>query len=116
MNSGCGIAPQQRGERAQQIAFQRAADAAVAQADHAIAGISDQLRIDVDCAEIVDHGGDAPSLGVRQQVVHDRGLACAEEAGDEQDRNRHNQLSMTGRRTGRPGRAATSSTPSLISG
>ena len=61
MASGRGVAAQQGGERAQQVALQRAADAAIGQADHAVAGAGDQLGVDVDGAEIVDHGGDPPA-------------------------------------------------------
>src|SRR5207344_3045854 len=72
--------------------------------------------IDIDRAEIVDHRGDPSALGVRQQVVDKSGLARPKETGHEQNRDRHNQPSATGRRTGRPGLAARSSTPSDISG
>ena len=74
----------------------------LAQADHAVAGARDQLRIDVDGAEIVDHGGDPPSLRMRQHVVHDRGLARARGSRSPAGSGPARSLSPLERRAGAP--------------
>ena len=102
---GLGIASQQRRQRAQQIAFERATDAAIGEADHAVAGACDQLRIDIDRAEIVDDCGDPPPLGVGQQPVHDRGLARPQKARHQENGDRHG-ISPRRRGDARAGRAA----------
>jgi hypothetical protein len=55
---------------------------------------------------------------MRQDLVHNCGLARAQKPGNQQDRDGHARQApvATGRRTGRPGRAATSITPSMIKG
>ena len=62
-----------------------------AEADRPSTGGGNQLRIEVRSAEIVNHGGDPRPRRMRQQMSHDRGLACPEEAGHQQDRDRYQQ-------------------------
>ncbi|MGY4301953.1 hypothetical protein ACVWXN_010048 [Bradyrhizobium sp. i1.4.4] len=102
---GLRIAPKQRRERAQEIAFERAADAAIGEADHAVARTRDQLRVNVDRAEIVDDCRDTPSLRVRQQMVDDRGLARPQKTRHQENGDRHG-ISPRRRDGARGGRAA----------
>ena len=48
-----------------------------------IAAALQDLAVDADIAELVDDQRDAPALGILQQVADQRGLAGAEEAGDD---------------------------------
>ena len=110
---GRRVAPQQGGQRAQQVAFQTSTQmqplARLTTPSLAPAINSASMLM---APEIVDHGGDAAPVRAGQQAVDHRRLARAQEPGDEQDGDRHGaQPVRTGRRTGRPGRAATSMIP-----
>jgi hypothetical protein len=74
--------------RLHQATCQRAADASVGKTDRVAIGSFDQVGIDLQCAEVVDQHRNAEPVGVAQEVVHQRGLAGAQVATDDGDRNR----------------------------
>ena len=98
----------------QEVFAQRAADAAIAQLDQLLVGtrqagttLAHQLRIDVHLGHVVDDHRDATSVAVVQDMVEQRRLAGAEEAGEDRDRDlfpvarfRHRALSAV--RGGKP--------------
>ena len=63
-----------------------AADAAVAHLDDLFVGRHHEVRVDVDLTELVLDHGDAPAVLLAQDVVEQRGLPRAEEAGEDRDR------------------------------
>ena len=68
-----------------------AADAAVGELDHVllaagfVAAAGEDFVVDAEIAELVDDERDALAPGVRKEVPDQRGLAGAEEAGDDGD-------------------------------
>jgi hypothetical protein len=75
----------QRGQRAAQVLADRAADAAVGQLqDLLVAGVVDQdLVVDVLLAELVLDHGDLLAVLLGQHALEQRGLARAQEAGED---------------------------------
>ena len=53
------------------------------QLHHVVVGGDDQLVVDADLAELVDDDRGPESLLVGQDMIQQRGLAAAEEAGDD---------------------------------
>ena len=84
-------AGQQRLHGGDELVGDGAADAAVAQLDHVllaaglVAAAGEDVLVDAEFAELVDDERDALALGVGEQVADQRGLAGAEEAGDDGD-------------------------------
>ena len=72
---------QQAFERDDQIAAQRAAQAAALQQHHVVVDGLDQQMVEADLAELVDDDGGVGERRILQQAVEQRGLAGAEEAG-----------------------------------
>ena len=79
----------QRGDFLHQILAQRAADAAVAHLDHLFLsagefGIAafDELGIDIDLAHVIHDHSDLAAFAIAQDVIEERGLSRAEEAGE----------------------------------
>jgi hypothetical protein len=62
-----------------------ATDAAIAQFHH-LAGGDDELIIDRDVADFVDHNGDLEPMLICQDMVQQRRLPAAEKAGYDRDR------------------------------
>jgi hypothetical protein len=77
---------EQRPEGLLEVRAHRAAEAPVAeQGDLALGGGREQRLVDADLAELVHHDGGVAALLALEQGLHQRGLARAEEAGDEDD-------------------------------
>ena len=74
-------------ERGDEIAAQRAAQAAALQQHHVVVDGLDQQMVEPDLAELVDDDGGAGERGIVHQAVEQRGLAGAEEAGQHGERN-----------------------------
>ncbi len=74
-------------EDADEVAAHGAADAAVVHLEDFFLGADDQLLIDADLAELVLDDGDALAVLLGEDVVEQRGLAGAEEAGEDGDGN-----------------------------
>ena len=74
-----------------QIAADAAADASTRQAHHFAIGRFDQIGIDADGAEVIDHDRDAPTLRMAQQMIEQGGLAGAEIAAEHDGRKRHDR-------------------------
>src|SRR5712664_3592128 len=74
-------------EDADQVAAHRAADAAVVHLDDLLVALLDQRAVDPDLADLVLDHRDAPAVVLPEDAVEQRGLAAAEEAGE--DRHRH---------------------------
>ena len=72
-----------------QVAPDTAADASASQIHHLAIGRLDQVDIDADIAEVIDHHSDAPTLRMAQQVIEQGGLAGAEIAAEHDRRKRH---------------------------
>jgi hypothetical protein len=72
----------------QQVVAQRAADAAVGHLDQAFLGpiqvhvAGDERPNDVDLAHVVHDHRHPTTLPITEEVVEERGLPCAEEAGE----------------------------------
>jgi len=77
----------ERAEDADEIAAHRAADAAVVHLDNLLVAGLDDLVVDADLAELVLDHRDAVAVVLLQDPVEQRGLAAAEEPGE--DRHRH---------------------------
>jgi hypothetical protein len=78
----------QIGQRLHQIAADRAADAAVAHLHDLLAAVLHQdLVVDVFFAELVLDHGDLHAVLLVEDALEQRGLAAAEEAGQDRDRN-----------------------------
>ena len=72
--------------RLEQLAVDRAADAAIAQLHHVFAGGDDQVVVDADFAKLIhEHGGFEPLL-VAEDVVQQGGFAGPKKAGDDRHR------------------------------
>ena len=78
----------QIGQRVDQVAAHRAAEAAVGELDDAVRRLLDQQMVDRDVAELVDDDGRVGERRILQQPVEQRRLAGAEEAGQHRDRYR----------------------------
>src|SRR6185437_492172 len=74
-------------QRREQIAAKAAADAAAGNADEIAIARRDQVGIDRQLAEFVDQHREASSAGVAQEMIDQRGLAGAEIAADQRDRD-----------------------------
>ena len=72
-------------EDADQVAADGAADAAVVHLEDLFLGADDEVLIDADLAELVLDDGDPLAVLGGQDVVEQRGLAGAEEAGEDGD-------------------------------
>ena len=70
----------------QQLAVDRAADAAVAELHHVVTRGNDQVVVDADLAEFIHQHGRLQALLVGEDVVEQRGLAGAEETGEDRHR------------------------------
>ena len=79
--------PQHAHDAVQKVVVGRAADAAVAELDHAAFGRDDQVVVDADVAQLVHQHRGLHTGAVRQDVVHQRGLAAAQKARHQ--RHRH---------------------------
>ena len=83
----------------QQLAVDRAADAAIAQLHHVFAGGHHQLVVDADLAELIHQHGRFEALLIGEDVVQQGGLTGSEEAGQD----RHRQGGVDGIHHGRRG-------------
>ena len=85
------LAPQRAHEeplqRPHQVALHAAANAAGVEHDQALVDLLHQVVVDADRTELVDQHRAAVHLRLAQQVVEQRGLAGAEEAGEERHRD-----------------------------
>ena len=82
----------------------KAADAAVGESEDFLFGFFDQVGINRDFTELVFDHRDAIAVALAQNVIEQRGLACAEKAGEDGDRQRdrrRNGLLRVGRRHSR---------------
>ncbi|MNQ86837.1 hypothetical protein D3C85_1020390 [compost metagenome] len=79
---------QQAAELFNEITLHSAADAAVGQADGGLGLADDQLAIDIDGTEVVDHHRHAQAVVAGEDAVQQGGLAGAEEAGHQGHGNR----------------------------
>ena len=70
----------------QQLAVDRAADAAVAELHRVVPRGDDQVVVDADFAEFIHQHGRLQALLVGEDVVEQRGLARAEETGEDRHR------------------------------
>ncbi len=75
-------------QRREQVAAKTAADAAAGNADQIAVARLDQIGIDRQFAELVDQHREAAAVGVAQEMIDQRGLAGAEIAADQRDRDR----------------------------
>ena len=80
----------ERAEDADQVAAHGAADAAVVHLDDLLVARLDDVVVDADLAELVLDHRDALAVVLLEDAVEQRGLAAAEEAGE--DRHRHHVL------------------------
>src|SRR5262249_10504806 len=92
-------ATQQVGERLDQIAAHLAAQAAGRERDDAVVALLDQLVIEADLAKLVDDDGRSREVRLAQQMTEQRGLAAAEKAGEEENRNHDATSDVTATRT-----------------
>ena len=84
-----GLQPiDQIGERVDEIAAHRAAEAAVGKLDDPVGRTLDQQMVDRDVAELVDDDGRIGERRVLEQPVEQRRLAGAEKTGQHRDRYR----------------------------
>ena len=72
--------------RIEQLAVDRAADAAVAQFHHVLARGDDQLVVDADLSELVDQHRRLHSLLIAEDVIEQRCFACAQKAREDRHR------------------------------
>ena len=72
--------------RFEQLAIDRAADAAITQLHHVFACGDDQVVVDADFAEFIHQYGGFETLLVTENVVQQGGFAGTKEAGDDRDR------------------------------
>ena len=70
---------------ADQVAAHRAADAAIVHFVDLLVGFDDEVVVDADLAEFVDHHGIALAVVLREDAIEERGLAGAEIAGEHRD-------------------------------
>jgi hypothetical protein len=76
----------------EEVVAEGAADAAVAEFDQALLGageaaaVAHEVGVDVDLAHVVDDDRHAQAFAVAEHVVEQRGLARAEEAREDRDR------------------------------
>ena len=82
-NNPLSTLPQQVLDRLHQASVQRAADAAALEQDDLLTGSFHELMVEADLAELIDDNGRVLHRGRPQQMPHQRGLAAAEEAGDQ---------------------------------
>ena len=75
------------GQDADEIAAHAAADAAVVQLEDFLVGLDDELVVDADLAEFILDHRDALAVVLGEDAVEQRGLARAEKAGDDGDRD-----------------------------
>ena len=72
--------------RFEQLAIDRAADAAIAELNHVFAGGDDQVVVDADFAKLIHQNGGFKPLLVAENVIEQGGFAGAQKAGDDRDR------------------------------
>ena len=84
---GADPAHERRVEGFDEVVLAGAADAAVGQLEHVVRRAGDQVRIDADLAELVDDDQAFAAAGIGEDVVDQRRLARAQEAGHEGDRH-----------------------------
>ena len=88
---GLGLAGEQRRDGGGEVVGHRAADAAVGELDdrvlraRCVGAAREQVAVDADVAELVDDQREAPSARMGEDMADERGLARAEEAGDDGD-------------------------------
>ncbi len=75
------------GHEVTKITTDGAANTAIGEVDGVPLDPDDELRIDVDGAEVVDQHGGPHAVFLTQDVIQQRRLAGAEEPADERDRN-----------------------------
>ena len=98
--AGDGVAPTSVPQRRDQIAADGAAQTAATQLDHSVVGDpAHQQVIESDVAELVDDDQGAGKGGLAHQVIEDRGLATAEEAGQQGDRGQLGRFKRVGYHT-----------------
>lgn len=73
--------------RQQQVIAHRAADTAIRQANRFALNVHHQLRININCAEIIDQDGHTQTMIGMQDTVEQRRFACTEKAGQDGQRN-----------------------------
>src|SRR5439155_22834119 len=74
-------------QRDLQVGAGVAAQAAVAEQRDFVGRAAHERVVDADAAELIDDDGGACTFGRRQETAQQRGLAGAEKAGDDADRN-----------------------------
>ena len=72
----------------EQVIADGAADATIAQVDCLALHADDQLGVDVDRAEVIDQHRDLEAVPAIEDAVEQGGLAGAQKAGDDGDRQR----------------------------
>jgi hypothetical protein len=77
---GC-IAPEKVGQRRDDAALHRAADAAALNPQHVGVLMDNKISIDVQVAEVVDTDGDAAIRKAAEQVVEQRRFAASQKPG-----------------------------------
>ena len=77
----------QAAQRHLQVGAGIAAEAAVAEQRDLVGAVADERVVDADGAVLVDHDRGVAALRRRQEAAHQRGLAGAEKAGDDRDRD-----------------------------
>ena len=70
---------------ADQVAANRAADAAIVHLEDFFVGADDKVIVDADGAELIDDDSEFPAVILRQDAVQKRRLAGAEIAGEDGD-------------------------------
>ncbi len=91
-----GLAPAlQVEQRRDEIAAHSAAQAARGQGEQCLVAAGDQFVVQADLAELVDDDGGAGEGGIAQDAGDQRGLATAEKAGDDGDRNNGSRRQWT---------------------
>ncbi len=86
-------------QRGHEIAAQVAAQAAARQHHHVAVDLLDQQMVERDVAEFVDDDGGVAQIRVAQQPVQQRGLAGAEKAGEQRQRDRRRRTLRRGCRS-----------------
>ena len=74
-------------QRVLQIGAHTATQAAVGQQAHVLGRHLDQVVVDPNLAHLIDHHGHPIHVGVPYEFAHQGGLACAQKASDQGDRN-----------------------------
>ena len=70
-----------------QVSANLAAQAAGLELDEAVLARFDELVVETDLAELIDNDGRARKFGLAKQMTKNRGLAAAEETGENRNRD-----------------------------